>query len=347
MHIVVMSDIHINKYEPFASIDPLTGLNTRLLDGIGALRQVKDYCLAHKIKHILNGGDLFEKGATIASDVLELVVKELRDLQLNDIQFISIAGQHDFLTRDGLYNAPKALSALMDFMNEPGEYIDLGKEARIIGCSYRYGLQEQQTALEDCKKQIKKGGKNILLGHFLLREILKQNAAPFDDSDYVGLEDLPKAQLVLLGDYHFHVPLKKHNIISIGALMQHKFGITPNRPQGGFLDYDLDNMTFKRIEVDAPMFVSILPGEKITKELYDPKNFYEVTVEDQQEEDRIRAYLGDGWNVRFKKAEEQVETDQENRMDVTIEMEPSDVVKQYAEYFGMGQDYIQKGLGYL
>lgn len=346
-HIIIFSDLHLHSYEPFAHIDPETSLNSRLLDGIGVLQQIRQYCLKNKIKIVLNGGDLLHKGASVTADVLEVLIKELTAFSLAGIEFVTVVGQHDFLRRDGEYNLPKALSPLMTVLNYPGEYRDRDKTLRVIGCSYRDGVWNLKEALRECGKSINTSRSNILLGHFMVQEILKADGAKFDVSNYVSLSDFPEGlQWIFLGDYHVALNLPEHQITSIGATHHHTFG-THNRPQGGFLDLDLDTMTFKRIETKAPMFVKLESGDGFPGK-YDRKNFYAIPVHNTDEQDKIKARLKGDWNVTFPgilTEEEEIEFGTETNVSVT--MEPTEVVYKYVEHFGLNEEYLKKGLEFI
>jgi len=345
MRAVVISDVHLHNWQPFSRIDPDSGLNTRLLDGFDVLNQVFHYCEENHIKTIFNCGDLLHKGATISADVLELLIGWLIKLQTKGIQFVSIVGQHDFLTRDGSYNLPKGCSGLMTVLNKPGEYIDFG-EFRFIGCSYRYGLNLQQEALKKSQSVVDPQRENILLGHFLLKEILEQNAAPFDNSDCVGVGDLPKVDIVLLGDYHAFCQLKGKDIISVGGLQQHSFGDS-NRPQGGFLDYDFKKGNFKRIEVDAPLFIE--SDESFSVDMFSVRNFYKIKYQDEKKQDQIRAALTDEWSVIFEPIIEEAEKANEEapRADIHLDMGPEQAVREYCKHLEVPLEYVEKGLSFL
>ena len=346
MHVVVFSDIHLANWEEFMTIDPETGLNSRLIHGIQVLEQIRDYCVKHHIKAIFFGGDMFHSSKKLTPDMLEKAAEIIVDItQEHHIDMFMLPGQHDHFAQDGLINALRPFKFFYQLMDSVGAW-EVDNKTQIISCPNRKDLDVQKENLKECRQYVKKGIKNIFMGHFLLKEIKEADGVNYDTNE-VEYGDLPKGcDLYLLGDYHPHVWLPKLKVCSIGGTMHHTFS-SKKRGQGGFLDLDLDKMTFKRIEIEAPMFMSLGQGEKITKELFDQKNFYEVVVEDQQEEDCIRAYLGEGWNVRYKPIEQEVAIDQENRMDVTIDMSPEEVVKKYCEYLDVDKEYVQRGLGYL
>lgn|GEM_PF-4350885 len=357
MRAVIFSDVHIHPFQPFSRVDSETGLNSRLLDCVSAFRQAREYCKRNDIGYCLNGGDLLHKGATVQADVLELLVHELMEFKLENIEVISVTGQHDFLKRDGIYNLPKALSPLMTVLNEPGDYEDYYDDydgMRIIGCSYRDGLENQREALRKCGNSINPKKTNIFLGHFMVQEILKKNAAPFDTSGYVSLDDFPKGlDWIFLGDYHYHVNIPSRRIVSIGGLLQHSFG-DKNREQGAFLDVDFSQVKdgiidMKRIEVEAPMFIKVKVGEEFPGK-YSPKNFYAVEIENEKQQDQISAKLDDSWNVTFPRKlseEEEQLTQVSDGVSVDIEMAPEEVIKRFCKHFGLDTNYLERGLTYI
>jgi DNA repair exonuclease SbcCD nuclease subunit len=344
--LVLWSDLHLHAFQPFSKIDPSTGLNSRLLDGISVLKQIRQYCEKNKITTVLNGGDLLHKGAQAPADLLELLIRELIEFKQTGVEIISVVGQHDFMRRDGAYSLPKALSPLMTVLNDPGESVEIGDDVRIIGCSFREGVWNQKEALRKCGESIDPGSINILLGHFMVQEILQKNAAPFDVSGYVSLDDIPKGIAhAFLGDYHFHI--KQGNVVSIGAAQQHTFG-SKNRPQAGFLDLDLKSFRFKRIEVKAPMFIEIKPTDDFPGS-YSPDNFYNVYVEDEKQQDRIKAKLTDDWQVAFPRVatEEDQQLEGIENVGIDVSMDPSEVLNRFVKHFGLSPEYLEKGLSYL
>lgn len=341
--IAVMSDLHLGFFDQFASPDGDTGLNSRMMQGIKILQQIRSYCIRHRIGVVLNGGDLVHKGATIRTDLLNILVDELVAFQASSIKFITIPGQHDFARRDGSYNLPKALAPLMVLMNEPGEDVHL-EGARVVGCPYREGLDSQKKALDQCKAV--SGQKNIFLGHFLVKEILKADGVNYDAScpEYA---DLPRGfDLYLFGDYHPHVCLPKLNLVSIGTTHHDSFK-DKNLPQGGFLVLDTEAMKFKRVELDAPMFLKVSPDSSFP-EGYSPNNFYEIVVRDREEQDRLLGKLDDSWNATFSIISEEVENPGvEKETEISLSTDPREVVRKYCERFGLSDAYLEKGLEFL
>jgi DNA repair exonuclease SbcCD nuclease subunit len=347
--IAIFSDLHLHPFQPFSTISPENGLNSRLMDGINVLQQIRHYCQKNKISLVLNGGDLLHKGASVGADLLELLIRELVEFQKAGIEIVSVVGQHDFMRRDGEYSLPKALSPLMTVLNSPGDFKDISEQVRVIGCSYREGIWNQKEALQLAGESLDIAHptrSNILLGHLMVQELLQANAAPFDTSGYISVADIPAGfDRVFLGDYHYHVA--HGDVISIGAAMQHTFG-DKNRPQCGFLDLDLKTLKFKRIEVEAPMFVKLAKPGKFP-EGYDLRNFYAVEVEDEKHQDRIKARLGEGWHVTFpvKLTEEEEGLEPLNDVGIAVTMEAEEVVRKFVDHFGLSPEYLEKGLEYI
>jgi DNA repair exonuclease SbcCD nuclease subunit len=347
MRVAVYSDLHLDSWASFGRIDPETGANSRLMDGIKILGEVKEYCVKHKIKYVFCGGDVFHNSKHALADVLTPWVESMIGFAKEGIETIVLRGQHDHLLSDG------AVNALAPFRHLPSFHLMDGVEqlvldntgVNVISCPNRKDIEQQLEDLIKAEGLVAKGMTNIFLGHFLVKEILEADGVAFD-TGCVSYRDLPKGcDLYLLGDYHPHVWLPNKKLLSIGATNQHTFG-SHNRPQGGFLDFDLDKMTFKRVETKAPMFVTIRQGEKFP-DGHDPKNFYRVFVESKQEEDKIRASLSDEWNVIFPSVKDAGVEDDEVRLDVGIDMDPEDVIRRYCEYLSVDDRYVQKGLEYL
>lgn len=347
-HAVVFSDIHLDNWDAFHRIDPGSGLNTRMLDGIRILEQIRDYCVKKKISLILFGGDMFHSSKHLWPDLLERFLYLMWDITRNHgISIMALPGQHDHYAQDGMINALAPFRFLFTVMDRVDGWSPIGyPDINIISCPDRKNLYDLKDSLKAAQVHVDKKRKNIFMGHFLIKEIMKADGVQYEANN-VEIADLPKGcDIYLFGDYHPHVFLQKQKMVSIGATGHHVFAPN-NRPQGGFLDLDLETMTFKRIETNAPMFIKVSADEDFPGE-YDPKNFYAIEVRDNQREARVRSGLDETWNVSFPVISDEKEGDEEeSRLGLQISMAPEEVIARYCEYMGKDLECFERGLSYL
>jgi DNA repair exonuclease SbcCD nuclease subunit len=92
------SDLHLHDRKDLSQIDPNTGLNTRLAEGLGVLDQIIDICKNHpSIRIIFHLGDIFERKDNVPNQILIEFKNRLKIIRDNlDIPFYSLKGNHDF-----------------------------------------------------------------------------------------------------------------------------------------------------------------------------------------------------------------------------------------------------------
>lgn len=95
------SDLHLHDRKEFSRIDPSTGLNVRLIEGLSVLDQIIDLCKHHKnVRGIFHLGDIFERKDNISNHVLIEFKKRLERFQSLGLPFYCLQGNHDFSLPD-------------------------------------------------------------------------------------------------------------------------------------------------------------------------------------------------------------------------------------------------------
>ena len=117
MRIVHTSDLHLGV-ENYGSIDPATGLSTRLLDFLGALDEVVDFALQNRADLVLFAGDIY-KGRDPSQTHQREFARRLRTLSEAGIPTFLLIGNHD------LPNAASRATAVEIFpvLDVPNVYV--------------------------------------------------------------------------------------------------------------------------------------------------------------------------------------------------------------------------------
>lgn len=344
MNIVVVSDTHIANYNRYSKTNPETGYNSRLLEGLSIFTRIREYCIENKINTVLHCGDLFDNASKISPDILDLLIDELSEFRNNDIDFICLAGQHDYHALDGQINGVRPLK---DYLIPIWENKIINKN----GCNFVFYPHRKNVELQ--KKLFDSVGcmkseRNVFVGHFLLKEILEKDGVNYK-IDCVSYDDLPIGfDYYFLGDYHKHIWLGKEKVMSVGIPLQHNW--RDKETTCGFVDFNLDTGKYKYIEnIDSPEFVEVRKVGDFP-EGYPILNFYRIFVKSKQEEDKIRAQIDDSWFVDFIYEEQEIKREvspNERIEDIKFTMHPKDVVMEYGKHLVIDQILLKNGLKYI
>ena len=87
------ADIHIGM-ENFGTIDPVTGLNTRVLDFLSRLKEIVDYAINNQIDCVLFAGDAF-KTRDPNPTYQRGFARQIMRLSRADIPTVLLVGNHD------------------------------------------------------------------------------------------------------------------------------------------------------------------------------------------------------------------------------------------------------------
>ncbi len=345
---VFFSDLHLGDFQEFGELDPDTGLNKRFLYGLDALRQVLDYCKQLKEdKALFFLGDLWHDGSRIKPEHFCALI-DLLDSYEEDVPATCrfwMPGQHDYSRRSGVFNAIKMLKGRVVIFDQP-EVLYMGKMLLVV-VPFRSPIDVQRKVVSDIKKTVslQRDQIGLVLGHFLLREILDAEGLP-KEIEAISLKELPKASGYVFGDYHRSVWIEQKRVLSLGSLIHLNWGDC-GRPQGRFGIFDPDRFEWAFQEVEnIPKFVDIPYGVKFPYD-FSSLNYYRIHVKDQKDWDKLRAELDSEWKIRpvfdheSKVTKSRIET---SLLDYTST--PQKAISVYCEYLER-KDMLEKGLGYV
>jgi hypothetical protein len=134
---LLFSDLHLHEREEFSKIDPQTGLNTRLSEGLSILDQIIEVNNNHtEINWTINLGDIFELKDRIPNHVL---IEYQKRIPRNS--YITLMGNHDF----NLITHPSII------LFDDDDYTPVIEEPLIIG---KWGFIPFQRKQEDFVKEL-------------------------------------------------------------------------------------------------------------------------------------------------------------------------------------------------
>jgi len=110
MKILHFADLHLGV-ETYGSVDPATGLSTRLLDVLKALDEVVEYAIANKVDLVLFCGDAYKNRDPSQTQQREFA-KRLRRLSEGEIPVFLLVGNHDLPSTIGRATAVEIFDTL-------------------------------------------------------------------------------------------------------------------------------------------------------------------------------------------------------------------------------------------
>ncbi len=110
MKILHFADLHLGV-ETYGSVDPATGLSTRLLDVLRALDEVVEYAVANGVDLVLFCGDAYKSRDPSQTHQREFA-KRLRRLSENGIPVFLLVGNHDLPNAVGRATAVEIFDTL-------------------------------------------------------------------------------------------------------------------------------------------------------------------------------------------------------------------------------------------
>lgn len=95
---LIFSDLHLHERKEFEKVDEITGLNSRLVEGLDILKQIVDILNTHpEIKWVYFLGDWFELKDKVPNHLLLELQRMLEGINnRGDLLLTSLIGNHDF-----------------------------------------------------------------------------------------------------------------------------------------------------------------------------------------------------------------------------------------------------------
>jgi hypothetical protein len=94
---LIYSDLHLHERKEFARADEITGLNSRLVEGLDILKQIVDILNSHPdIRYIYSLGDPFELKDKVPNHILLEFKRMLEEIERGDVFHTLLLGNHDY-----------------------------------------------------------------------------------------------------------------------------------------------------------------------------------------------------------------------------------------------------------
>lgn len=252
--ILVISDVQFHNFKQHSTT--VGGVNSRLLQQIGAWEDAIEIGLGAGCKMLVIPGDVFEIRGQIKPSVFNRVTQLIFEALHKGLDVVSIPGNHDMEhfeagesaidTWDLLYverfgGTPQRDSAVV---REPRVIVMGGY--RIAGIPYIHNVEKFKEVFKEI------GGQEPEI------TLIHQGVDDFDNTGTLTtgltakwLEDHCPGRIIC-GHYHF--PMNKGRVLNPGALVQHRFS-DEGSARGCWVVYDsLDEPEFHRIK--SPEFVT-------------------------------------------------------------------------------------------
>lgn len=258
---VIFSDVHAHAFKYRSTkveCDYAPGLyNSRLVDTLDALHEMKDYVDKHNIQDVLFAGDMFHVRSQLMTVASNLIYRFLHNLSVH-ATVTMIPGNHDYADRAGLQHSLTPLESdrvrILDgeMAMCDGENFWIHAIPYVDNPNLAKGMLAR--AAEDAKKD--PANTHILLGHlgFQGAKVGSDYVLVSDNDNTVDDVDCQAFDACFFGHYHEHQKLFKNGWF-VGALTQHNWGDKGGKR--GFLHVTIENgkTTVKRIETKAPKFI--------------------------------------------------------------------------------------------
>lgn len=343
MKIAFITDVHSYAFNDFSrdvkckwdgfrfveSDDGDLTLNSRFFNILSGLADVRDYCVEHGIKVVLNGGDVFHKRATLDVTTFNCTYKVLETYKQAGIRLIIISGNHDnAINADNSPSSVETFKTFADVITSPLVVPiideDSGEHIRICCLPWMKNKASSLEFIDECLTH--KHCDNILLAHLGLSGASLGSGYVMSD-DYSLSELKPnKWKYILLG--HYHKPQILHeNTIYGGSPLQNDFG--DEGDHHGFWVIDTSKRwDMELIHLPYPEFLT-LTSDNIKDYSSEELGFHYVRVQTTAKDvDKVQKELEEVGEVRIEIEKDYVKN---TRSDISVTMTHEDIIKTYVE----------------
>ena len=255
--ICTSADIHIG-YTTYGTIDPQTGLNTRVLNALNSLDEMINYCINNSIEYLIIAGDAYKNN--MPSPTLQKEFdKRIKRAADNNIKIYIMDGNHDVSMLKTANSALKTFDTLgvkNVFHSKNLKLYDIGDLQILMMPTYCNQELTEQILSKPLEKPTLVVMHGTIKGAMLNDWLIEQNELAID------IDTLKKDNIigVVLGHLHKHQILNKDPLIYYTGSLQ-RIDFTEENQEKGFvvLTYDTDNknLDYEFIEVPSQTFHTI------------------------------------------------------------------------------------------
>ena len=256
MKIATFADLHLGV-TTYGSIDPETGLNTRVINALYSFDKMLDYCIDNNIENVIFAGDMFKNNLPSPTLQKELNSRIKRGID-NNIKFYMQDGNHDVSPLETAKSAMDPFSTLgiknVKHTRFESEYfID---DIRVLILPTYCNQEEIQEILSRYNDNIKTivVGHNTILGAKLNDWLIEANESAIDSKIFNQKNILA----VVLGHLHKHQILSNKPLIYYTGSLQ-RIDFNEENQEKGFvvLDINNDKVNYEFIDIESQEFKTI------------------------------------------------------------------------------------------
>lgn len=241
MKIGIIGDTHFGAGFNLGRTDPITQLNSRLLDFSNTFNNIIDEFVKRNVKLVAITGDIYEARHPTPVQ-LSMFSKCIQRAVSHDMKVIMVVGNHDqqrtiATTTIDIYNVLN-LDKIVAFPNMDVYTIDENdKQTHLIMMPYRdrrmmVGATTNNEAIDKIRTEVKNltsglKGSKIAIGHFMIdKAITGETSEVFSISELVlPLDIFSGFDAVMMGHVHKHDVLSKNPLIMyVGSMEKITFG---------------------------------------------------------------------------------------------------------------------------
>jgi len=320
MKCIIFSDPHAHQFTEFASVNE-DGVNSRLIDGLKVIDQIREYAIAHSIKDVICAGDLFHTRPSVNTLTYNLTINKLIELSKVAKLWI-LPGNHDCYSKDSKYHSLEVLKNIDNihiFNGVASEYID---PVTVHAVPHNDNLKIVKQDIKSAIKE-KEDGLNILILHTEIKGSYTPAGYKFEDG--IGSKWLSKHfDWVFCGHIHKYQKFCS-NVFNVGSTHHHDWG--DKWSQKGFLVLDTDTKKVDFVDTKYPAFREIDEFD-IATYAGDSYNFYKINFDDLIDEEKINS-------IKEKIPNSIINCDVRptvtKRSDLSLSMDWQDIIRTYVD----------------
>lgn len=312
---IFTADLHVHTFKAFA--DKNVETNTRLLNTLNALNQVRDYAIANGEKEIVIVGDTFETKNIVEAITNNYFSDWVASCNDNSIFVTILVGNHDI---SSLGNEEiTLLHPLKYFGNVKLVNAPLSVQTPFGSVSYVPFRRNQEVVKEMIRSRVewvKENNKscvdpqfNILCYHGAVFGAKISNREFLDTTSSITVDDLHPDVFdqIFLGHFHKHQKLAE-NVRYIGSLLHHDLHDAGDNK--GFYHFNAKENILKFVKTKYPAFcvvdinneedwatanfddynywyINVQAGVKVPQKFYDKHNFKIHTLTKKERQSRL------------------------------------------------------------
>lgn len=302
MKIACTSDWHIHEFQDFSKqilvkwderrqryLPSTIGkeMNSRLFHILDGICDLRDYCVAHKIYHILHAGDVFHKRGSITVNTFNAAHRILQTFGLYGLEIIIIAGNHDQVDAStqpdtSIHTFAKSFGIMV--VEEPliHSFFQSNEQISILCIPYGRNKTQVLNTLQQLKSNLDTR-QSILLMHCGITGGAVGSGMHLMTDDY-SMDELScdKWKYVVLGHYH-RPQLLAQNTFYCGTPVQNSFNDElPDNEHGGYNGFFVvdteKQFDINFIPIHQPRFITVSAIEDVSN--YPQENYFRVKTTD-------------------------------------------------------------------